>query len=763
MATGAAQAAQRSDIPTAVAVLSETELVQTLPQNIEDILQVLPPGVHYRFGDDPTGEATLGVNVVPFADPDLFGGAMIDPGDVGFGNTLDVITRDSLYSVTAGDGLTDDKPYVFFVAGRSEPPEDEFEDPADLTVQIDYPIGIKGQDGWVALDAFPGDTWQGASVVLSAQMVPEGEFVYHLIDAQNEFALIPFDGFFAAGADWTIAAVDYGALMDHSGGAELSYGYASHVHDGSYGRCDTCLSSIVTYPEVPRTESDLFGFPEPISLVEAAPPPPPPPSSTTTTSTTTPTTTEPTPVTSTSPGDDPAAPVDGGGGGSIPWIPIGIGLLIAGAGAGVYFGRKKPVVVPPPPGDCDPLLRKWKDLERQRETAEEFLGSAYEAFQGREQFLHALEAEKASYSKALEGPRGGVGGLDMVRLDGQMIQYDGLQEMIQQITDTITEAQAAVSAANSEVEERLEKYNTAVEAENAARAEYEACIQAASTPPSAPDDTDSTGGSAPPPVAPPTAPGVFVPPVSTTPSSGRGCKGQPSPVQVPVGIARRFKLYTDFDVIVTEDAATGRGSDKHGEAMSTGLKQAGLTLGTIGDILSGGGGAGKVASSTTAFQSGKLVKGSVDAVTGGASVLGAADVIPSVPTSLPEAVVAGLEATANLGAFIVDTIMKWMGNNKLVYIRPAYFYQTVQIQPTEIWECRDDVWRCVTRVNVYDVGNLQKDHATDRGPYSKQGSREQYKTQREIRRLTSTGRGKIVQSAKALADWEKANPPGDCT
>jgi len=763
--SGIAGAQSSQDTPTPISVIDQTDWAVNSPVNVADLLNALPEGTAYRYANDIRGVPTLGRNDAPYAQPDVVGAGIFDPGTVGFGNTIDVIRGEATIFATGSGESLPEVPMAMFFSGRDPnlgTSVDEGEGGVDRFVQIDFVVGFEGSPGWEAIDAFPGDTWQGGSLILSAKMQPgEAPFV-ELIDANNEFASVPFSGFFAAGPDWMIAAVDLNTLIANGGDGEMRWAFGSHVHDGSYGACETCLSVINAYPPVPRTIDDLVVFPPviPLSIPEVA--------TTTTTSTTTTTTTTPPPATTiTSPGDDPATGEDGTGedgtGGSFPWIPIGIGIVGIG-GALLIFTKKDDEESPVK--DCDPLLAKWKDLTRQRETAEEFLGSAYENFQARQLFLMEMEATRDEYLQAQSGPRGGSGGLDMVKLDGQLIQYDDLQELIDGLVEPIADAQWEVERANEDVERRLATYNAALEAEEAARAEYEACVEAATAPPPPPPEPpkppDDGGGT--PPTTPPSPPSVYTPPVSSEPRKNTGCdaKGQPDPVTVPIGPAVKFKLYTDFDVIVTIDDASKHGSHEHGKAMTAGLKSAGMTLGTIGNILGGAGSGKSIASAASSFQTGKIVKGSLDGVTGTVTGLGAAEVIPSVPTSLPEAIAVGLAAAANLGALVAGKITEWMDDNVTVYMRPAYFYQVVSIQPTQIWECRGAMWECVTRVNVYTVGNLEKDSAKDRGPYSRKGDRERYKTTREISRLAARGRGKIVQSTKALAAWEKANPPGPC-
>jgi hypothetical protein len=146
--------------------------------------------------------------------------------------------------------------------------------------------------------------------------------------------------------------------------------------------------------------------------------------------------------------------------------------------------------------------------------------------------LHAASLEElvAEYNEALEGPRGGISCLGMVWLDGDMIGFDALAEL---------RDHAAVDEAKAQVDERLETYGTAVEAEEASRAAYEACVNekmdAANppvAPPTAPKPPDASS-------APPSPPAVVTPPISSTPRKDTGCddEGQPEPLLVSVGPA----------------------------------------------------------------------------------------------------------------------------------------------------------------------------------------------------------------------------------
>jgi hypothetical protein len=52
-------------------------------------------------------------------------------------------------------------------------------------------IGFDEMLGWQALDAYPGDTWQGGSLIVSGMQTLGEPTTFGLIDANNEFASVP--------------------------------------------------------------------------------------------------------------------------------------------------------------------------------------------------------------------------------------------------------------------------------------------------------------------------------------------------------------------------------------------------------------------------------------------------------------------------------------------------------------------------------------------------------------------------------------------
>lgn len=718
-----------TDSPSAVAVISQADLAESTVTDIASVLSKVPNVASYRYGDDPGGTATLDRNAFPAASPDLIGAAVLSPGTLGYDRLTTAIEANALSFASVGAGLTMDADYALFIATREE--SAGVGPTAGLAAQVDFPIGFAGHPGWVASRQFPGDTWQGASLVLSGQLQLDDSFQANLIDVTNGFQPRAFDGVVAVGPDWTMAAVDMGTLtglgtLTGYSTDPIVWGFASHVHDGSYGQCADCRSIVTAYPGVPRTVDALYPLTgEPIALATPSPEPVP-------------------------------------GAADFPiWIVVLVLALVVLAALVVAIwwfvvrGRR-------PEDDCSPLLRAWNAAKRRTAAARGFLESANEHFNARMLRVAELEVLIAEYQRALDGPQAGSGGRMYAHLDGELILVDGLAELIAHVDADLADARAEADRAKEDLDARLDAFTRAEEEEQAARNAYEACVGARAVAAEAAAAAAAVGDAAQTAAAAPPA-ATMTRPVSTDPGEGCGCDSEasPDPVAVPVGPAQRFRLYRDFDVVSHVDESSEHGADRVGADMVTGLKDAGTTLETIGSALSGRGAALSGAKAVTGLQTGRFVKGSLHAVKGTVEGLGAIDVIPNVPTSLPEAVANGLAATANLGAFIAGKVTEWMGRNTLVTVHATYYYQWVTIQPTEVWECEDGSWVCRTLVNVYTVGGLQRERGRDQS-FTVKSDPERRELRRHLATLAATGRTRITQSVQRIAEWEAANPTGDC-
>ncbi|HDL41559.1 MAG TPA: hypothetical protein ENG98_00925, partial [Actinobacteria bacterium] len=102
--SGIAGAQSGFEGPVPVSVIDQSDLALTSPTNVADLLQQLPQGTAYRYADDIRGVPTLGRDAAPFAQPDFLGAGVFDPGDIGFGNTIDVIRDASSVIASGGEG-----------------------------------------------------------------------------------------------------------------------------------------------------------------------------------------------------------------------------------------------------------------------------------------------------------------------------------------------------------------------------------------------------------------------------------------------------------------------------------------------------------------------------------------------------------------------------------------------------------------------------------------------------------------------------------
>lgn len=457
-----------SDRGSAISVIGASDLSDLTVTSIADLVGSVPGVQSYRYGDDPTGSATLDRDTDPAATPDLLGGFVLQSDGVGYLNLQMTIESSAQYFVQSGDGLVDDQTYAFFVSSRQMPVHGASGDGSTpltgLYRQMDWTIAYDGLAGWIPDAMYPGDTWQGASLALTATTGPGVDFSASLCDLNAGLVPIDFDGFVAWGNDWTIAAIDYGTLKDYGEhwevGLSLRYGFSSHIHDGSMGSSPSGASIVTTYPPAPRASTDFYGFP-----LDR-------------------------PITVTLGGDDQYAEDDGFSEWCWCWLLGGAGF---GAGLGWWYldsrrrglpfapaytlrrGLDRARGVPVPPVDCEPARAKWKAAERARRAREGLVNSAKEFLDSRMARVSELQARLATYNTALRGPRGGTGGNDFARLDGQLIGYDDLKDMRDAAQQEIADARAEAERAKAEVDERLAALKKAEATEKAAQKAFDAC------------------------------------------------------------------------------------------------------------------------------------------------------------------------------------------------------------------------------------------------------------------------------------------------
>ncbi len=450
-----------TDAPAAVTVIENSTLASTPVRSIADALNALPQVSSYRYGDDPTGVATLDRDAVPAASPDLLGVALLDPGSAGYGDLQSMIASYSAEYAVAGQGLDDAHDYALFIATRDGALDPTVTPRDDLWVQTDFLIGWDDLPGWTALKKYPGDTWQGASLALTAQLQPGKPLTLDLEDTANDFASVPFNGFFALGDSWAMAAIDLDTITGY-GGADWKYGFASHVHDGSYGSCPTCASRITTYPAVPRMSADLYDL-SPNAWVSLTP-------------------------------SVASGVADEGGGGKAwcLWLGILFGAGALGMGAWWYADRRAtrpwwPCTVSrrgwerlrgieSPPRACEPQRTRWKSAARRVAQWTDMVGAATGFLAERRARVVELETKKKAYERALKGPRGGGEGQDFASLDGELIRYDDLERLAHLTDADLADARADEARAAKDLDDRKASLAAARADEKESKAAFDACV-----------------------------------------------------------------------------------------------------------------------------------------------------------------------------------------------------------------------------------------------------------------------------------------------
>ncbi len=317
--------------------------------------------------------------------------------------------------------------------------------------------------GWQARPEYPGDTWQGASLALSAQKDPNGMLTFDLEDLNNDFASLDFDGFYARGDTWTIAAIDVDTLTGY-GGTNWKYAFASHVHDGSYGSCPTCASIVTAYPPLPRMSADLLSL-SPNAWISLTPE-----------------------VTDLEVVDESGA--SAGSWCLWLWIALGAGAVGLGAWGYVDYRARRPWWpctvsrrawerirgVEPPPRSCEPQRTRWRSAARRVVQWADMVKAATEFLAERKARVAELEELIATYGKALAGPRGGGRGQDFSSLDGDLIGHGDLEGLLRRAKADLTDARSDVAKAQSDLEDRRASLEAAKADEKASKAEFDACV-----------------------------------------------------------------------------------------------------------------------------------------------------------------------------------------------------------------------------------------------------------------------------------------------
>lgn len=317
-----------------------THLGATPDQGAEFASNMMPLDiVPYRFADNPSGEATLSADDFPWMRPNAIGADLVQlPSDFA-GPSF----PEGTVHATSGNGLVPGGVYGLFLASYDgEMTEDNM---GGLYFNLSIPTVKPGADVWVPAAAFPADTWGGAGTIpyLTYGPNPWGLSMSQ-VQQDGSLADVPFDGFGFVGHGVSGFLVDIDSLVGPGGDwNELGFGFALHVHDGTFGSCDTCRSAIYASPRIgpesslKRTFYSTTRVDMPLMLggsTRVAP--------TTTTTTTTPTTTTTIQETTTTAASGTQTDTSSTGGGLpiVFVILIFIGLLVALGGGYLWYQNR---------------------------------------------------------------------------------------------------------------------------------------------------------------------------------------------------------------------------------------------------------------------------------------------------------------------------------------------------------------------------------------------------------------------------------------
>ena len=240
------------------------------------------------------------------------------------------------------------------------------EDPMELFQNWSFPFGIPGQPTWNPFSDFPQDTWGGASVIPYITYGPQPwGFFMSVVHEDGSLQNADFTGFALIYNDMIIVGVDEHTMFP-DGIDGITYSFAGHIHDGTYGSCADCRSLVTFATGTPGT---LAAAPPTGTLVVGSGTPPP--STTTTTLATTTTVAESDSATSTA-ATTSATPAEATGetetesGGFLWWILIIFGLILVFGGLWIWlwprlFGGDDddgddPSAELHPPGEGDPSV-----------------------------------------------------------------------------------------------------------------------------------------------------------------------------------------------------------------------------------------------------------------------------------------------------------------------------------------------------------------------------------------------------------------------
>ena len=149
------------------------------------------------------------------------------------------------------------------------------DDTGGLSVNLSWPTNVAGLPGWQAQGPFIGDTWQQAGRIPPYVINEPWGMQVSQLDANGSLMDDASSQAFGLVHGNTLAM--FSPTMELMQGQptleDLSYGFAIHVHDGSFGACDSCRSTITPIPAFPR--EGLMRFDERELIIAGLPDPEP--------------------------------------------------------------------------------------------------------------------------------------------------------------------------------------------------------------------------------------------------------------------------------------------------------------------------------------------------------------------------------------------------------------------------------------------------------------------------------------------------------
>lgn len=231
-------------------------------------LMPIPDTQMYRYSDDNSGPPTLTDEEAGYITPTAMGAYQFqwnNPDQLPtFPNVADAAS--SGLGANINGGPLPGQTYIVFTAVMADdipfgPDDDEF------SKNFAFIISVHGHEGWVSRPQFPADTWEAAAYVLNITYGRNPWDARILEVRGGDLKETPASGFWYVGGNVVVFGVDAAMFgtSDDTGFMDnldwLGFGWAGHVHDGSFGSCDTCLSKLTTYPSTPRSQGDTFPIP----------------------------------------------------------------------------------------------------------------------------------------------------------------------------------------------------------------------------------------------------------------------------------------------------------------------------------------------------------------------------------------------------------------------------------------------------------------------------------------------------------------------